>query len=319
MVLGASKWGLVVWRLSHVMIGNMKCFTSRVGLEDSAWFFVPITDIKKWRVAQVVCKAPVQVGASTRDKSVRDQVAWTRGPTQDVLEAAARHGFSQLTVPLLDKLIAFLRLTFTPGARPKSEADMVNALVEHCLPNASQAEKAACLVARRRAFQEDALAMLANPENLEKLEGAVDEDDYEIIKKATELFAKTKAKWAASDKPSPAAGSSQPELPARPRTWSERPMPTKDVWTLEEARTHLPANASPRVILSKDTKRFSRWSATYPGRPPPCTVTKSWGPRTGFTMHSALCYVLHTVWTWHEEATGEEAPFNFAEGLPNIR
>ena len=88
--------------------------------------------------------------------------------------------FSQLTTPLLDKLMKVFKLTIAPGNRPTKEFDMAKALVEYALPEALPEEVAASLVARRRMFQEDAYAMLAHLGNLEKLEGAVDDDDYEL-------------------------------------------------------------------------------------------------------------------------------------------
>ena len=39
---------------------------------------------------------------------------------------------------------------------------------------------------------------------------------------------------------------------------------------------------------------------------------------TGFTVHGALCYVLHSVWTWHEEAAGEASPHDFKSGMPRL-
>ena len=260
LVLGASKWGLVVWKLSHMKIHSLKAFESRAASEADAWFFVPIVNLSEWKVAQVICMSPVQIAAQLGFTSVVDQVALTKGPAEDIVSAAAKHGFSQLTTPLLDKLMKVFKLTFAPGNRPTKEFDMVKALVEYALPEASPEEVAACLVARRRMFQEDAYAMLAHPGNLEKLEGAVDDDDYELIKKATEVASKAKAKWAAADQAArlaaPAAAASSAGSSGSTLPWSARPFPVEDDWIVETARAFVSLGAKPRAVLTKDTSDF---------------------------------------------------------------
>jgi hypothetical protein len=265
----------------------------------------------------VLALAPVQLAAKLNDPSVADQVALTRGPSQDVVQAAARHGFSQMTVPMLDKLMTMREMRFATGKRPARELDVVVALVENCIPNCSSEDVAAALAARKRALSEDGCSMLANPANLEKLEEAVDEDDYEIIKKATKHLQKVKANvQAAQQSAQLSRADAQQAQPAAGQEWRLRPLPAVDDWTLHSAKDHLP-NVHPKATLSKDVKRFSRWSGTYP-KAAPCTVSKSWGPRTGFTVHSALCYVLHQLWVWHEEETGDKPPFDFLASLPNL-
>eukprot|EP00972_Heterocapsa_arctica_P027419 4031318-Heterocapsa_arctica.AAC.1 len=89
-------------------------------------------------------------------------------------------------------------MKFATGKRPARELEVVVALVENCIPNCSNDDVAAALAARKRALSEDAFAMLANIANHEKLEEAVDEDDYEIIKKATTHLHNIKAETKAA-------------------------------------------------------------------------------------------------------------------------
>eukprot|EP00972_Heterocapsa_arctica_P027418 4031317-Heterocapsa_arctica.AAC.1 len=98
-----------------------------------------------------------------------------------------------MTVPMLDKLMTLRGMKFETGTRPARELEVVVALVNNCIPNCSFEDVAAALAARNRALNsEDAFAMLANYCH-EKLEEAVDEDDYEVIKKATQHLHKVTA------------------------------------------------------------------------------------------------------------------------------
>lgn len=68
------------------------------------------------------------------------------------------------------------------------------------------------------------------------------------------------------------------------------------------------------MTLSRDDRRFSRWSGSYPTRAqPPIYVTKAWGGQTGLNLEGALIHVLRTLWLWHEEATGEPCPYQWPE------
>lgn len=45
-------------------------------------------------------------------------------------------------------------------------------------------------------------------------------------------------------------------------------------------------------------------------------ASKSWGPRAGFTVHHALCFVLHQLRQWHAAEAGEGVEPDFAAQLP---
>lgn len=51
-----------------------------------------------------------------------------------------------------------------------------------------------------------------------------------------------------------------------PRPWIVRPLPAQDDWELQQARCYLPKAKG--VGLSKDVRRFSRWTGVYPQGPP---------------------------------------------------
>eukprot|EP00959_Pyramimonas_sp_CCMP1952_P205097 4288828-Pyramimonas_sp.AAC.1 len=96
-----------------------------------------------------------------------------------------------------------------------------------------------------------------------------------------------------------------PAASTAPRAWTvhDDPAPDADV-ELAWARRFAP----PFATLQKDAKRFQRWVGAYPKQLPPFSVSKSWGPKTTYTVKTALMFVLQTLWLWHEEETGEKCP-----------
>jgi hypothetical protein len=117
---------------------------------------------------------------------------------------------------------------------------------------------------------------------LEKLEHAMDHDDYDELRKGV-----IKALGRAGGMP---VGGGAP-APAMPLGWVTRLLPEHDSWTLEEARRYTPKikGCTPGRYL----KRFVRDVVRSALRAMlPFDSTKSWALEAGMTHHAALLFVL---------------------------
>lgn len=309
--MGASRYGLVVWRMTFKKVGCQKVFISRGPEEAEPWFFVPIVDYKQWRVSKVEALPPVAMAKRVQDPGLMDVVAMVKGDIVDPVVAAARVGFRQMTLAVMGKLVAELKMVFTGGKKPKLEQDMVQSLCWAVIPNCTDEDVRAALVARKVKYHDLCDSLLVSPANLEKIEHGLEEDDFHIIKEAATKAYKEKTATEVVTEAVPRLRRATPA--ERADGWALRPLPESE-WTLATARALMPDVRG--AVLSQDARRFARWSAKYP-RQAPCNVSKSWGPRTGFTIHSSLCFVLHQIWRWHHDATGDVIPWDFAAGLPD--
>ena len=322
LVLGASAQGLLVLRIKYHDVNNAKAWTL-VGNEKTIaqrLFLLPVTHLEGCKVAKVQALSPIGLAKLTKQDAPRACVYITMGGVEAVEKAAAREGFRGLTCAFLEKAMTHFKLRFALGARPTRERDMVSALVRACWPEATEAELAASLKARGQTHTlDDANAVLLDPEEIDALDIGLDADDLKVVKDQAK-----KVKAARDHRQARLAAESAPirmeELVAVPeeitaaeehrKDWAVRPFPTADEdISLAIAKTFLPEVRG--CTITKDAKRFSRWSASYPRLFPPTHVSKSWGPTTGHTVSTSLEFVVRTLWEWHEFETGEPCPHVF--------
>jgi hypothetical protein len=306
LVLGASAQGLLVLRIKHHDVNTLKAWTL-VGSEKTIahrLFLLPVTNLEGCKVAKVQALSPIGLAKLTKQDAPRACVYITMGGVEAVERAAAREGFRGLTCAFLEKAMTHFKLRFTLGARPTRERDMVSALVRACWPEVTEAELAACLKARGQTHTlDDANAVLLDPEEIDALDIGLDADDLKVVKdqakKVNIARGNKKAKLPSESAPVrmealvlvPEETAAAEEIP---KDWVERPFPTADEdITLAIAKTFLPEVRG--CTISKDVKRFSRWSAQYPRAFPPTHVSKSWGPTTGHTVSSSLEFVVRTL------------------------
>ena len=305
-----ATYGLVVWRMTFKKVGSQKVFISRGPEEAEPWFFVPIVDYKQLRVSKVEAMPPVAMARRVQDPGLRDAVAMVKGDMVDPVVAAARSGFRQMALAVMGKLVVELKMVFTGGKKPKLEQDMVQSLCWAVIPNCTDEDVRAALVARKVKYHGLCDSLLVSPANLEKIEHGFEEDDFHIKEPATKAYKEKTATQVVTE----AAPRLRRATPAeRADGWALGPL-LESGWTLATARALMPDVRG--ALLGQDTRRFARWSAKYP-KQAPCNVSKSWGPRTGSTIHSSLCFVLHQVWRWHHDATGDVIPWDFAAGMPD--
>lgn len=323
LVLGSTQWGLLVIKLKltrrsgHYLI-QMGTFQDH--LPQNRVFVMALTTLERVKVAKVRVASPAGFSSLTGLKNLPSQLYVTHDEPKPILVAAAEDAFKQCKVPHLERLMQYLRLRFPPNRRPTREMDMVEALMRHCWPDATddQIKKA---MASRNNKTDFSASLLSDPENLEHISTGLDADDFLEIKKTAKRIQQTSEKKPASTQgPAPAASGPRPATPARSgpategeaqsdRPWKLRPLPSGDEdISLVEARAFLPQGVA-GVTLTKDVKRFSRWSVHYPRPSPPTNCSKSWGPNTGHSVSSALRWVLVQCWQWHKESTNEDCPY----------
>ena len=318
LVVGTTAWGLLVLKMKHTGRGGQRVFLPR-NLQEGNIFVLPITDLEGVRVGIVNVLAPAALALQLESTDTPFSLSAVLQDTVDPLYAAALEGFRCLHSVHLGKLMSKLHMTFAKYKRPTKDVDMVRALILHIMPDASEDIIAAGLAARDRRPIDCESSLLANADNLDLLATGLDVDDFAEIKKTAKAVveSKVKTKQAATVvsegevKSSTVAGEGDKAPSAHDKAWALRPMPpTDEDVSLTDAKQFLPR--VPGCVLSKDIKRFSRWSCKYPRPSPPCNFSKSWGPMTGETVCSAMRVVLQRIWLWHTTETGEACPFDFS-------
>ncbi|CAK0870235.1 unnamed protein product [Prorocentrum cordatum] len=307
-----------------------------------------IDGLKRIKVCKVMALSPLGAArhsAMIPSNGLAARLIIDNNKTENALKMAALRGLKELDSFWLPRLLSILKMRFTSASRPTNVKGMVTAIIREIIPGASDEVIDNALYCRGQVHEtKGATSVLSDPENLEKIETGLDTDDMLVVKKAAEQvrakvnYNKQQAKENSKDRvgkggagPGPpeasasnggaaAAASSSasgggavpmeleaaaPAASTAPRAWTvhDDPAPDADV-ELAWARRFAP----PFATLQKDAKRFQRWVGAYPKQLPPFSVSKSWGPKTTYTVKTALMFVLQTLWLWHEEETGEKCP-----------
>lgn len=309
LVVGSSHWGVVLWKVTKTKRGDLQMVTSKsLKSGEKPWVFVPVITTS-WRVSKVVALPPCKVRTSSGVRG-RDCIGLTMGKQETLLKGAAMQGFRNLTLYFVDKLIALEKVKLDGGSKLNLK-DKLRGLIRHFWPEATDQDVESSIGNRTSKLHDDRTSLLNCDSVLQNIEHSLDKDDMQVIKDhAKQVAAKAKDEAiSAPEKPPP----QRPPVQSGQESWTPRPFPLADEDIgIQQARDLMPACC--RNSLTKDVKRFSRWSAHY-AKSAPSHVSKSWGPRTGFSVKTALCWVLHQVWAWHEDATGEKPPFDFTMGV----
>ena len=313
LVFASTTFGLLVWKLDRLELGSFRCWVSKSRPGNAyarcPWYLHPVTTTDSVFVHPATMVPPAEVRKSCpADASVPDGMVFAKidrvAKQQPLLQFAARDGFSQLNCFFLKKLMVRLGLRALNGR----EADLVRRLIKHSIPEMPE-EEIQAILKKRGARTPDAMqSILQHQENLDFVGDILEPDDHTMLKdhvKSTKLR-KSKAPKEKPEYPGPGVGK---DGGAVGQKWEVRPFPTEPHWSLANAKEFLPPRSG--CTLTKDEKRFSRWSSFYPRDCPPRHITKSWGPQTGLNVQASLEFVLSTVWKWHTECTGERCPFEW--------
>lgn len=150
----------------------------------------------------------------------------------------------------------------------------------------------------------------------EMVKDLVDEEDRDDVKKTVEEMveartgkrkaAEATAKPAEPSRaaPSSSSGAASSSCPAPSRQVAKRPVPEGVHHESEVQHLKPPVTGA---VLSKDSRRFMRWTASYPGDTPPRSCSKVW-TLPGWSERRSFLYALQWLWLCHRAATGEDWP-----------
>lgn len=325
LVMSSTCWGVPLWKFRAKRTPDDTAVLSVVrnpASNEKPWVFLPVTDFAQVKAAESQAVSPIEVAKVMQGPTVGKAILLRNKEANcPLLKFEAKQGFKMMTCHLIGKLYDILKVREHTQQRktPTREADLLKALIMFVIPDASDQEVQEAIAARGATLPEqNALSGLEH--NFDCIEHSVDDDDREVLKKITQVVLKRAEQKgiAATLNGKAMAGPPVALAPPRPgQTWKLRPFPRKDDWNSSDAKAFIPKAKG--CVLPWCTKRFSRCAGHYTGKSdPPYSVSKSWGPHTGHSVHSALVFVLKQLWCWHEEMTKERCDVDIDELAPKL-
>lgn len=317
-MLHSTRWGCIAWQLQPVRSGLLKYFTLKRAVHgaDLPWQLLHVNSLGDCKAAKLKALPPAAQVGTARDKPCPGGIVFSLdGPIENLAVFAARTAFMPLTVPFMEELLPLLKV---PNASkvPKRERDLAECLVRHMLPELSAAEVNDIVqlrTFRKCAAQDHLESELLKGDNLENLEGILDDDDFEALKAtkarrdAGGAAASSSSGAAASSSGAPAAPAAPPDPPAREK------VSLKGSLTPDWAKNLLPQVKG--CVLTLDTVRHFRWAVRYDRKPEaPRGFSKAFG-RGETNMTSAQSFRLCFEWAWqvHSDVTGDTCPFELTD------
>ena len=321
MVLHSSAHGALIWKMTQVNYKGFRyCRMSRKAAAGSRppmpWHQVLVHDTSEWVACDMVILTPgaAQKEAKKLNLDLKPGIYLLKGQTKPLLEMGALNAFPGVTIPWMRKMCTHLGLTFARGETPKTERQFATALVQHVLPQASEAEVKSIL--EKRFAPDDSQPMvksvLMEGNNLDMAKDLFERDEADDAAAYKAKYDKKKSNREA--KPAAAAGAAASSSSSSSAAPASQPVQSlggkvslRGSKTPEEAKQFLPQ--VPGARLHRDSVRHYRWQAFYPC-PPPCSCSKGWGQH--LSERQALVFVLKWVWATHTALTGQQCPWEFA-------
>lgn len=300
----------------------------------SAYMFLPLYSVGGWLSMRVESLGRHELHQTFPECPKPSGFGMVKaGTATSLLEAAAREGFRQLTVPYLKQLWSHLKV---PGARYKvatTEAQLVGGLVRHVLPGLQPREYEE-MVAKRGVVAEvqSTWSTLLTEDNVALLGETMDSEHWRDLMDDIKKVTKPKETPSAASTTTPStgpssrttaasssgAGASEAAAPGaeasalrRNPNANREPLGHHGVahTSCEAAKEYLPRIQGCNLVLEE--LWHARWKCTYPRQEPPRMVSRSFGETCGVSSEDALSFVLRTVWGWHTAQTGEPCPWQF--------
>lgn len=315
LVLKPTVSGVLLWPLQHQPSGGFMLVSSAAEPSVKRWTQVSAACIDEWKAINIEVLAPCQLPAGSATSSGGMEIGLrVGGHAQALVEFSAKRAFPGMTTPILSKLHSFLEVAHK-GARPSSEIGLMRALLSHLFPKASDSEIAAIMALRRtKLVQEASSSILLNHQNLQMTKHLIDDevvDDIVKYQKASGCEPKPRKS------PAQASSSGDGIAPITGNA-SSAALKGQDKPRLSFKGYHTPESAKdliPKVSgcwLKRDDVRFFRWSGRYPTPPGQQSHwTKCWSQ--AFSEEKALRFVLQKIWSAHQDATGDEIPFDLSD------
>lgn len=226
LLVHVTSWGVFVWKLTIKQVGANHCF--QLMAKEDSWLFVPVTDCDGWRVVAVETMTPrcaLELGLWHADGSHPGMWFAAQGVPEPLVKYAAKLGFPGMSLPLLQKLLAVTKQTFATGKRPRSETDVLKALLAFHLPGLTTAEVAIVLERRSGKMHEAAPlpSQLLQGAHMKMAKDVLDDDEADDIEQDVEkLKAKVQRATARSG-----ASSSAPGAGAVAKAPAQQPAPAE--------------------------------------------------------------------------------------------
>lgn len=303
-VVSVSSWAVMVWHCTvHKATDGKRFWTLSKG---PASFSQMLVDDHTTVRALQVSLLPVAVSNARGLKHENGDgitsmviVAMPGAVASPLLTFAARHAFKNMTMKQLRDLISEANLEIARPL-PRSERDLVGAVMRAVLPDISDDDIAKAFEKhRRKTAQPSVWKSALNSSNICHIEGLLDADDAIELRK--EVHAREVSSAVAEGKRIAAKGVRKPR--------KMQGLPNRGIVSREEAAAYLPSVAG--CTISKDERLHYRWKVSYPADEAPFTCSKVWNQTT--TQRSALLVVLRWAWAAHVKHTGEPCPYNLED------
>lgn len=323
LVLSASRWGVIVLLVSPKQRCGMKFVVLPETYEQFKWEQFQITNPDDWQCLVLEAVPPAvqasRIAANAGSVSVGLGIVLTNrfDRPSTLMRHVAQCAFPRMTMVELRRLYAHLKLPAKP--KPKTEHELVKALVKALCPGITDAEFAA-IMEKRGAKPESPFHTPITTEDLADLEGTMDEDALKALRKTVvdheQRVRQTRMRSAAAAKASSAPSSSsgrQTRAVARssrghpvaehagPRAPREKQVENTQQYTEADLSPMLPQ--VPGCTLVRDGSLHMRWSVRYPNPSAPFSTSKVWDETTSERDAALLC--LKWAWRCHAQLTGE--------------
>ncbi|CAE7236830.1 unnamed protein product [Symbiodinium sp. CCMP2456] len=318
LVLLCSCFGALVWDVSMKKEGRRHVLhfgdTGQQSLK-----FVFVEDEMSWSAVPLKVLTPC---SSTVNSDTIDLGKLAVGPAQQksvkLLLHNASRGFPNLRVEELRKLHTSLGVPFEKGHKPRTEVQLVTALLQHVQPGITSDELESALLGRGKQ-QTPQEFVKASPvmQNEDLFDIALEDEDSDLQEelrklkqqalKQQEASLRKRAELRSQLSPDSSRGSSSasampPGQPQRPRQNAAVHSGRYDV---ESARKWAP----PQCTLTKEMNWHTRWrvEAPYLGG----IKSKSFKKDGPIKDWDALVWVLTLAWRGYTETSGESCPWTF--------
>ena len=294
MVLVASQWGALLWRVHRHGSGQDSRWTLAAAEKGkSPWLFVSVDDLNTWDAMCMEADAPAEAFSTLEAAAPAAKVTLRKsGDIQGILHFSAARGFPGVTLPWLKKLLQTPR--FGVAKPPKLEKDCVEALLLKLWPRSSK-KKDIEEIMRLRQLQSKTVVVEEEPEHQEPMpefDELLGDDDMGLVRAELQRYARSQTEPVEA----PAAAASRKR---------KGPLPLDEDFSLETLQKLLPVKPGCRIWV--ESNWHHRYRGKYP-KPPPNSVSKCWGEN--LSKRSAAVFVIKWLWSQHRMQGGEACPWD---------
>eukprot|EP00971_Amphidinium_carterae_P350308 6491482-Amphidinium_carterae.1 len=298
LVLKVSPFGVIIWKVKRYGSSSQGYRWTLVASASqiSPWQFVTVTDLSEWEALAVRALPPrvVQQNPCPNQPGHAHIALVSDGPRLPLLQMAAQHCFPGMTTPWLRKLL----LSSSVGASkaPRLEKECLAALLQHCLPEHTQADIDEILAKRGSYHRSSAEPSGVDAAVTADFESILEEDELSMLRIEVRKHRERREVKDPAQQMEP--NTKRKPLPALPEG--------RTCYTLEELRSLIPKVAGCKLTVE------THWHTRYRGhyvKGAPKSTSKCWGEHV--TEHQAAMFVVQWLWSRHKQMTGEDSPYEF--------